>query len=215
MMKDGIKIDGLHSCRDFKLCIKARNVSMPTKKSIRETVPFMNGYYDFSALNGSPAWEDRPVEYVFDVIADSPEALDEYASRVLDWLCNAHDTDIFDDTMPNYHFHGSYESSALSWDESGLGVEIAVTFICYPFKIANDPITTRMTAGEYIVVNQGMDVAPIVRAEALTGIQIGNYVTSVAAGVETTLEIDLKRGENTVIITGDGTLEFAFYKEVM
>lgn len=212
---DGIKINNLHSHHDFDLCFKQRNISLPEKKSIRETVPFMNGYYDFSALNGAPAWDERSVEYVFDLIAETPRKLDEYASRVLDWLCNAHNVDIFDDTMPDYHWHGSYDGCSLSWDESGLHVEISVEFVVYPFKIANVATTWQMQAGEYTIRNEGMTVAPIVYSDASAAIQIGTHVTSIPANVETKLALDLERGDNTVIITGDGTLQFSYYKEVL
>ena len=215
MMTDGISANGLHSAHDFDLCINARNISLPEKKSIRETVPFMNGYYDFTALYGAPAWNERTIEYVFDVIGDTPAEVDEYVSRVLDWLCNIHDTDIYDDTMPEYHWHGSYEACSLTWAETGLHAEIAVEFVCYPFKISNTATKHTFTAGEYTVVNQGMAVAPIVKSDASAAIQIGNYVVSILPGVETKLPIDLERGKNTVIVTGEGTVSFAYYKEAM
>lgn len=215
MMRDGIQANGLHSQHDFDLCIKMRNIGLPSKKTIRQTVPFMNGYYDFSALNGSPAWNERKIEYAFDVIADTPAELEDCAAAVLDWLCNIHDTDIYDDTMPDYHWHGSYESCALSYDDSGLAVEISVEFVCYPFKIANNPITITMQAGKHTIVNTGMAVAPIVKSDAVAAIQIGTYVSSVPANTEVKLGIDLERGSNTVIVTGDGSVKFWYYKEVM
>ena len=52
---EGIRINNKHSYGDFGLYLKSRNIGLPEKKSIRQTVPFMNGYYDFSALNGAPA----------------------------------------------------------------------------------------------------------------------------------------------------------------
>ena len=46
---DGIRINGKHSYGDFGLYLKSRKVSLPEQKSIRETVPFMNGFHDFSS----------------------------------------------------------------------------------------------------------------------------------------------------------------------
>ena len=175
----------------------------------------MNGYYDFSALNGSPAWGERKIAYAFDVIALTTVELDEAVSKVMDWLCNIHDDDIYDDDMPFYHWHGSYDSSSINWDDTGLQAEISVEFICYPFKIANSRTMLVMTAGEYKVKNLGMAVAPIVKSDAAAAVQIGTYVTSIPANEEIKLEIDLARGDNTVIITGEGTLEFGYYMEVM
>lgn len=215
MMRDGIQANGLHSQHDFDLCIKSRSIGLPSKKTIRQTVPFMNGYYDFSALNGSPAWGERKIEYTFDLVADTPQELEEYVENVLDWLCNIHETDIYDDTMPNYHWHGSYEYGDPSYDDSGLAAELSVAFVCYPFKIANDPVLITLQAGTHTIVNAGMAVAPIVKSDALAAIQIGTYVSSVPANMEVKLGIDLERGSNTVVVTGDGTVRFWYFKEVM
>ena len=182
---------------------------------IRQTVPFMNGYYDFSALNGAPAWGERTLEYAFDVTNDSPVELDHFVSYVLDWLGNIHDVDIYDDTTYGYHWHGSYNNASVKWDDSGQHAEISVSFLVHPFKIANEPTQYYMTAGSYTVTNLGMSVAPIVKSDAIAAIQIGNFVSSIPAGEEIRLEIDLERGDNTVLVTGDGTVTFSFYEEVL
>lgn len=214
-MTDGIRINDKHSYGDFGLYLKSRNIGLPEKKSIRETVPFMNGYYDFSALNGAPAWNERIIEYSFDVINDSPVELDFFVSHVLDWFGNVHDADIFDDTVYLYHWHGSYNSAKVNWDETGLKAEISVSFVVHPFKIADDPIETSMTVGTYTITNMGMAVAPYVRSDASAAIQIGTYVSSIPANEKMKLEIDLARGDNTVIVTGSGTVILSYYEEVL
>jgi len=212
---DGIRINDKHSYGDFGLQLKSRNIGLPEKKSIRQTVPFMNGYYDFSALNGAPAWNERIIEYSFDVLNDSPVELDFFVSHVLDWLSNVHDVDIFDDTVYRYHWHGSYEKADVEWDESGIKAEITVSFVVHPFKIADEPTESTMTAGTYKIVNLGMAVAPYVFSNATAAIQIGTYVSAIPANEKIQLEIDLERGENTVLVTGSGTVTFGYYEEVM
>lgn len=214
-MTDGIRINDLHSYRNFDLCIKSRSIGLPEKKSIRETVPYMNGYYDFSALNGAPAWNERIIEFSFDVIGETPQALEIEVSKVLNWLCNVHDADIFDDTLTWQHWHGSYHSSDVAYDDSGEQAEVKVSFVVHPFKIANEPTTYTMKSGTYTIKNMGMVVSPIVSSNAAAAIQIGTYVSSIPANEETKLEIDLKRGDNTVIVSGDGTVTFSYYEEVL
>lgn len=214
-MTDGIRINGKHSYGDFGLYLKSRNIGFPEKKSIRETVPFMNGYYDFSALNSAPAWDERIIEYSFDVTNDNPVELDNFVSYVLDWLGNVQDADIYDDTVYGYHWHGSYDKANLTWDDSGLQVEISVSLVVHPFKIADIPTTHSLTAGTHTITNSGMAVAPYVQSDANAAIQIGTYVSSIPANETVQLEIDLERGDNTVIITGDGTVTFGYYKEVL
>lgn len=212
---DGIRIKDLHSYRNFGLEIKYRIVGLPEKKSIRQTVPFMNGYYDFSAMNGAAAWNERLIEFGFDVIGDTPQALDLEVAKVLDWLCNVHDEDIFDDTLTRFHWHGSYDACDVSYDESGEHAEIKVSFVVHPFKIANERTEYTMKAGTYKIINLGMAVAPFAVCDTSAAIQIGTYVTSIPANEVVQLEIDLERGENTVIVAGDGTVNLSYYEEVI
>lgn len=214
-MTEGIRINDKHSYGDFGLYLKYRNIGLPNKKSIRQTVAFMNGYYDFSALNGAPAWEERIIEYAFDVTNDDPVELDYFVSVVLDWLANVQDADIHDDTMFNYHWHGSYESCTLNWDDSGMAVELIVSFVVHPFKISDIPVREDLVAGTYTIRNLGMAVEPIVRSDADAAIQIGSYVTGIPANEDIKLEVNLERGDNTVIVTGEGTVKLWYYEEVL
>ena len=211
----GIRIHDKHSYGNFGLYLKSRNIGLPEKKSIRQTVPFMNGYYDFSALNGAAAWGERIIEYSFDVTNDSPVELDYFVSFVLDWLGTIHDADIYDDTTYGYHWHGSYDKANIEWDASGLQAEITVSFVVHPFKIADNPTQHKLTAGTHTITNPGMAVAPIVKSTAVAAIQIGNYVSSIPANEEIKLEIDLERGANTVLITGSGTVTLSYFEEVL
>lgn len=212
---DGIRIKDKHSYGNFGLEFKWRKIGLPKKKSIRQTVAFMNGYHDFSALNGEPAWDERIIEYAFDVINDSPSELDYFVSYVLDWFGNVQDEDIFDDNVYGYHWHGSYDDAKVEWDESGLKAEIVISFVVHPFKIANEAKTHSLTAGTHTIINSGMAVAPYAQSDADAAIQIGSYVSSIPANEEIQLEIDLKRGENTVLITGEGTVTLSYYEEVL
>ena len=213
-MTDGIRINGKHSYGNFGLYLKTRNIGLPEKKSIRETVAFMNGYYDFSALNGAPAWNERVVEYAFDVVNDTPAELDFFVSHVLDWLANVHDVDIFDDTVYGYHWHGSYEEAKVTWDESGIHAEIAVSFVVHPFKIADEATEHILTVGTHKITNSGMAVAPYVFSDVSAAIQIGGYVFAIPAKEKIQLEIDLARGENTATVT-DGPVTLSYYEEVI
>ena len=214
-LTDGIRINDKHSYGDFGLELKTRNIGLPEKKSIRQTVPFMNGYYDFSAPNGAAAWDEREIEYVFDVLGDTPQDTEREIEKIVNWLCNVHDEDIFDDTLTLKHFHGSYLSGTPGYDESGEVIEFKVTFVVHPFKISDVPTLYTMKAGTHKIMNHGMAVAPFAVCDTTAAIQIGNYVSSIPANEEIRLEIDLVRGENTVLVTGEGTVRLSYYEEVL
>ena len=140
----GIEVNGSHSYRTFGLHIKSRKIGLPEKKTVFSTVPFMNGFYDFSAIAGETSWGQREIEYSFDLIANSAIALETEKAQLITWLASAHDTAILDDDMPGTHFTGSYVSAAFNDDDSGLGSTLTVTFACQPFRKANTATTVSL-----------------------------------------------------------------------
>lgn len=190
---EGIKINGLHSFIDFDLTIANRQIDLPPKTSIRKTVPFMNGYYDYSKINGAVCWGERQIQYTFDIVGDTVEQMDEKRTEVVNWLCNLHDVDIYDDTLPDYHFHGSFEEA--SQNEDGEKSELTVTFICHPFMISNQP-TEMYIGGDFTLNNKGQPVRPFLHTSQAATITIGAVTQSLQAG-ETQLAIMLPNGETS------------------
>lgn len=128
-------IDGKKSYDDFGVYIGTRKISEPKKKTIKESVPFSNVVYDFSKIDGEIYWEERTLEYSFDIAEFTTEEMEVVKSKLLDWLLNVHDTDIYDPYIGDYHFHGSFDSD--SWSEDFGAGEIKVSFSVYPYKISN------------------------------------------------------------------------------
>ena len=86
--------NGKSSYNDFKIYIKERNPSIPAKRKNIKTVPGMHGAYDFSDLYGEVIYENRTIEYKFDVTGWDIEDLDYERRRVMDWLLNINQTEI-------------------------------------------------------------------------------------------------------------------------
>lgn len=128
-------INGKKSYDDFGVCIATRKISQPKKKSIKGSVPFSNITYDFSKIDGEIYWEERTLEYAFDIAEFTTEEMEELKEKLLDWLLNVHDTDIYDPYIDGYHFHGSFDSD--SWDEDFGAGTLGISFTVYPYKISN------------------------------------------------------------------------------
>lgn len=188
---DGITINGVHSYADMGLHISGRKIDLPSKRIIRKTVPFMNGSYNFTKLNGDVTWGDRTISYTFDIIGETVEEMDAKRTEVVNWFCNMDEVDIYDDTIPDYHFHGSYETP--SQNEDAEKTELTITFNCYPFMIANEP-QSMYIGGEFTVTNTGQAVRPYLEASQAAAITIGGMSQSAPAG-ETRLALTLPSGE--------------------
>lgn len=206
--KDGIRIGSKHSFEDFGLVLNNREIGYPEKISIRKTVPFMNGFYDYTKLYGAPAWGPREITYTFDVIGFTVEEMEAERVPVVNWLCNVHDEDIFDDAFPDYHFRGSFDS--ISSSEDGEQATLAFTFICYPFMIRNVPESHILTKdGALSLVNNGQPtMLKVATAGAMTvsrggadyGVPVGEYEV-----------LTLENGVNDLSVSFKNELPFPYF----
>lgn len=138
-MTDQLIIGDKASFDDYEASLATRNIGMPTKKTIKETVPFSNVTYDFSKINGELYWEERELEYVFEMLAPTPERLEELKTAFASWVMNVFKEEIHDPFIPDYHFIGTFDDIDFEDEETLDKTTATVTFKAYPYKIANLP----------------------------------------------------------------------------
>ena len=93
-MLDQLRIGDKYSYDDFFASVAERKIKKPKKKKIKDTVPYSNKTYDFSAINGEVYWEERELEYILELDADTPEELEERKIALSSWLMNVIDTTV-------------------------------------------------------------------------------------------------------------------------
>ena len=197
MKHSGIRTKDFHSYEDFGQLLAARSSGDPSKKLATKTVPFMSGFYDFSKLYGSLAFESREVTYSFDIMEETKEECQHIRAKMMDWLSSVHDEDIFDDDIPGYHWHGSFSSSSWSEAETGESGTLEVTFLCHPFMICDTWTEIHLATGNHTIMNINQTVKPTAVPDTGTAtVKIGEYSQTISAEQE--LSIPLVSGENTV-----------------
>lgn len=206
--REGITINNKHSFNDFGVYIASRNIGIPEKKVIKETIPYMNGSYDFSALAGAPAYEEREITYGFDVMGVTVEEMEEEKAAVLAWLMSVQDADIYDDAYPFTHFHGSYDSA--SWDEEDSQGHITVVFAVYPFRIENvETVVDFRTAQETkIVTNDGFPVEMKINSPQGATATLAGMSYSVGRG-EYTFPVLLPSGDTSIDVVQPDVMTYA------
>lgn len=223
-MIDQLIIGDKASFDDFGASIASRKIGMPPKKSIKETVPFSNVTYDFSAINGEVYWNERELEYVFEITADDPEELEALKSRFSAWVMNVQEQDIHDPFIPDYHFKGTYADMSPDDDESVEKTTLTVKFTAYPYKVANLPKVYSVTVaahGEktFFVVNESDHRIPFsfVSGGALK-VEIGSTTWDVPEGESADENARLPIGPSTVTVRNeqdaDCTFSIRFREEV-
>lgn len=223
-MLDQLIIGNKASADDFDASVSERHISEAKKKEIKDTVPFSNVTYDFSAINGELYWEERELEYVFEIIANSPAELEQKKTAFSSWVKNVMSKNLYDPFTPNYHYVGTFSDMDYDDDEGMEKTTVTVKFSAYPYKIANLPTVYDFVvpASSAVTVNITNDSAhrltPTIIADAVVTLALDNVSYSVSAGETTDDAFKLKAGANSVKITNqneaDCTVTVKFYEEV-
>lgn len=198
---------GKNSELDFDIYPAKKDLSPPKKKRITETVPFMNGKWDFSKIGGKQYYESRICKYEFDIIGNTKEEMNEIAKAVTHWLtvdCEGEtltDTDIAD-------FHFIAINSDASFAEDGLQGLLTVEFECEPFMVVHNDIKNMTKVGEpieFILKNRGCEPSPLTfysKSNMILEINGTTYeVTSDSAGTYHRDFFILPMGETVVKVT--------------
>lgn len=233
-MIDQLIIGDRASFDDFYASIAKRKIGEAKKKSIKETVPYSNVTYDFSKINGELYWEERELEYIFEIIAPTPEKLEELKSKFAGWVKNVHQEELHDPFIPEHHFLATYDDMDFE-DEEGLDKTTAtVKFTAYPYKISNQPVVFESlvnSSKSCIVKNDSAHpVTPTVLVEFADGVNDGRNVILtfggvgyyVEAGASIPLPAKLPEGVTTITASApignyqhiNFTVKVSFYEEV-
>ena len=146
-MIDQLIIGEKASFDDYEASLATRAIGMPTKKTIKETVPFSNVTYNFSKINGELYWEERELEYGFEIIAPTPEKLEELKAAFASWVMNVFEEDIHDPFIPDHHFVGTFADIDFEDEETLDKTTVTVIFTAYPYKISDLPVVVEFTGG--------------------------------------------------------------------
>ena len=221
-MLDQLIIGEKGSFDNFGASIAERQINLPQKKEIKETVPFSNVTYDFSAINGELYWGERELEYIFEITAPNPEELENKKTAFANWVMNIREEKIIDPFIPDFHFLGTYADMTPDDEDSIEKTTITVKFKAYPYKIANDPRVYTFTVPantetiNTVINNSAHKITPTITTDVgiLLTIDSGSY--SIPIGETTDSSLKLNVGENILTIQSetDCIVTVSFYEEV-
>lgn len=220
-MLDQLIIGNMASYDDFGASVRERKDVKPKKKSIKETVPFSNITHDFSAINGEVYWEERSLEYIFEMIADSAEELEDMKRPFVSWIMNVMNEELHDPYIKNFHFLATYDDIEVD-DSEVEKATITVKFTAYPYMICDFPKIGVYQIPENdntvtITNNSSHRITPTFKSDVECIITKGNASYGIPAGEITDDSFTFNPGINTFSVraTGDvGTLTVEFREEV-
>lgn len=230
----GITFNNRYSC-DLGIEVMERKNNAPSKTKITETVPFMNGSYDFSNLYGSQCYEERELEYTFLIVDSERESLQLRKIDIENWLNNTNGKiELVDDNIKNFYYLA--ECIDIDWDEFLRHGEFTVKFKAYPFKISSKLEGSKIKWDDFCFYTDILQET----AFNIEGNKIVNLINVSAISIEPTIVVNgkfnvihngktfsfqtgsykdwrfkLSNGENIINIHGNGYIEFQFRKEVL
>lgn len=222
-MFDQLRIGDKYSYDDFLASVAERKFKEPKKKVIKETVPHSNKTYDFSKINGEIYWEERELEYILELDADTPEELEDLKRALRNWLMNVVEEDLFDPFIEDYHFKATYDD--MSFDDSEVEKTTAtVKFTAYPYMLANDEKVYSVTipTDEALTIevknNSSHRITPTLVVEAASvNFEFNGSSYAISEGETTDSSLMLPVGESNFVIqpneTG-GNFTIKFTEEV-
>lgn len=220
-MFDQLFIGNVGSYDEFGASVAERIITKPKKKSIKETVPFFNGTHDYSAINGETYWEDGGLEYVFEILADSAEELEEKKRPFFAWVMNTAQAELHDPFIRGFHFIATYDDMDVDDSEVEKST-ITVKFTAYPYMISNVKrvyayVITEAETNIKINSNSSHRITPTFVTDVECNIVKGNTSYGIPAGTVEDDKFLLVPGENNMTVkatSGSGTLKIEFFEEV-
>jgi len=232
----GIKFNGYHSYTDKGLIMApGKKIGRPSKEKIKIKVPFSNVEYDFSELYGSQTYTNRELTYPFNLLGKTKEEMSMEATSIINWLMNSRGKQtLWDDAIPGYHFLAEVENET-DFKENWADGVITVKFTAYPFMICDYAegtdiwdefnFITDMVQDSSFIVNDSLettiynlgatDIKPTIITNADMTIVMNNKTYTIPTGTTKSYDFIFKPGENNLTITGNGTISFVFYKELI
>lgn len=228
----GIQFNNKHSWKDIGLTIKSKKIGFPSPNIITDSVPFLNGIYDFSKIYGEISYGERVLKYVFNIIGFDKIDMNFLKIKVANWLKTAENKILKDDSIVGYYFLGKVTN--LDFVEKNSIGEIEVEFTCYPFKF-RDELEGDLTWDNF---NFELDVLQQVEFDIKDGREVilynfssrkiypriitdsdfelikGNTIYILYPQSEK-FKFALEVGENKFYVIGNGTIKFEFSKEVL
>lgn len=230
--KEGISRDDRHT-KDYNMWLVSRHAPTPPEKEIIDSVPFMQGQYDFSDVMGERIYNNRTLSYVFEMKNRYYTSRKNVQTSLENWLMKSGIKPLYDDHAKGYYYMA--KCTYINTEDAPGGLRITVDFDGYPFKISTleeghdiwDEFNFELDVSilnEYEVngtkevdfYNVGSNSkAPKITASSPMTIVKDGVTYNLPAGESKNESFRLNIGDNPMVITGDGTIKFHWYKELL
>ncbi|MBS6503588.1 MAG: phage tail family protein [Clostridium sp.] len=222
------------SSEDFKIMLVYFKPQPPSQRMVKNNVPYMNGNYDFSSLYGEQAYNERKIPCKFNLVEKDRVLLYIKYNEILNWLLTDNKEILEYTEEPGLYYIAKVENVP-SWDIVSTCGILEFEFIAYPFKIGKifegaaiwDDFnfeTDYMQQTKFDVYRSGSiniinpsskRITPTVICSSNFDVVKDGTTYKFNKGTTKDWRFTLDKGDNNLILNGNGNIEFVFRKEVL
>ena len=223
----GVQFGDYHSYDDWGLLLVEKTISPPEPKTEIVDVPGMDGVLDLTEALGAVRYGNRDLSFRFKVI-DRGKFYNSYT--VMANYVHGKKRKVIIDDDPSFYYVGrctmgdlepgklqSYFDVNVDADPYKYETDDAMAtgrWLWNPFNfrtgIAQDTAYTVSGTQTITIINRGMTVSPTFTASASMSVKFKGKTYSIPKGTTTNYDILLDAGENTLTVTGTGTLTISY-----
>lgn len=238
MAKTQITFNNKNSYTDFDITIASIDVQPPSKKKIKDSVPYMNGSYDFSNIGtgGEIVYNEREIKVIFNLVTNGKYELYIKYSKILEWLMGTGQQKLIFNFMSGYYFLAECENAPSFEEVLQRAGRLEVSFVCEPFKYGTDlagellwdnidfelpdyiqetsfDVVGSQTVTLYNPSNHS--IVPKVVTNSSMSCTLNSYTVNFTITKNIDWQFKLLPGANVINITGNGVIDFQYRKEVL
>lgn len=231
----GIIIDGVDIFEKWGINVKDRDIGKPNKKKALESVAHSSKVLDFSELYGGMNVEERVLKYVLNIIGSNHDRVSTefLETEFNNFLMRKQELKLEDEIFPGYYFLAEVRDGP-DFSRIFTAGELTVTFDAYGFRIKKvsegSPYWDDYTILDYYqevkynvngtktieLMNNGANrISPTVKLSSNMTISKNGMTFSGKSGIFKDKDFVLDVGMNTINVTGNGTIEFDWHKELI
>lgn len=206
---NGVKFGNHHSYDDLTLILIKKEIGSPQIKTKIVNVDGAHGHIDYTEYFGEVKYDNMKHYFEFNSILPQAQFLSQF-SEVKNKL-HGRKLPIVLDGEPDFYYMGRLTVSSFTNDKN-IGV-IAIECDCEPWKYKKDEtVVTKSVNGNATIVlsNSRKRVVPLITTTAEMTIAFGDSSVTIGAGTFTIPTLELIEGDNTVTVTGTGTITFKY-----
>lgn len=209
----GITFGDYHSYRDFRMLMQpGKEIASPAVKVRKLEVEGADSALDYTDFSGEPKYEDMTHKFNFATIVPESEFLSLF-SMVKNAIHGKKMRIILDDD-PLFFYMGRPHVSQFT-NERNVGIiHIEVECEPYKYKLEKTVVSKAVNGTEAIILtNSRKRAVPEVSIQSEGSLNIvyqGSNIWDLGSGSYTLPELELVEGDNTVTVTGTGTIVFTW-----